>query len=90
MQEKDPFDVDINSCSTMDCTGLIPSLPQSADELESYSSIYHYGTPNDSDDGPERGSEAYDLNSGMDIVCPGTDSASKEFPKEFPARDRYH
>lgn len=90
MQEKDPFDVDINACSTMDCTGLIPSLPQSADELESYSSIYHYGAPNDADDGPAPGSEAYDLSSGMDIICPGTDSASKELPKEFPTREKYH
>ena len=27
-KEKDDFDVDIQACSTMDCTGLIPSLPQ--------------------------------------------------------------
>ena len=27
-KEKDNFDVDIQACSTMDCTGLIPSLSQ--------------------------------------------------------------
>ena len=27
-ENKDEYDVDIQSCSAMDCTGLIPSLPQ--------------------------------------------------------------
>lgn len=37
-----PSDVDIRACSSTDCTGLIPSLPQSDDELESYEELYHY------------------------------------------------
>lgn len=39
------FDIDINACSATDCTGLIPSLPQSEAELESYEDIYHYQPP---------------------------------------------
>ena len=42
--EKDPFDIDIQACSTMDCTGLIPSLPQDDAERESYEDLYHYIT----------------------------------------------
>lgn len=41
-QEKDEYDIDIQACSTMDCTGLIPSLPQSEAELESYEELYPY------------------------------------------------
>lgn len=36
------FDVDIQSCSTMDCTGLIPSLPQSEAEIEHYNDLYPF------------------------------------------------
>ncbi|MBQ7797302.1 MAG: hypothetical protein IJ374_12190 [Lachnospiraceae bacterium] len=36
------FDIDINACSPTDCTGLIPSLPQSDAEAESYNQIYKY------------------------------------------------
>ncbi|MCC8025365.1 MAG: hypothetical protein LIP16_08700 [Clostridium sp.] len=43
-KEKDPYDIDIQSCSATDCTGLIPSLPQSEAELESYEDIYPYIT----------------------------------------------
>lgn len=45
-KEKDDFDVDIQACSTMDCTGLIPSLPQDEAEKEAYEdllSICHQG-----------------------------------------------
>ena len=35
-ENKDEYDVDIQSCSAMDCTGLIPSLPQSFAEVEHY------------------------------------------------------
>lgn len=35
-------DVDINSCSSTDCTGLIPSAPQSKAEIEHYDEVYHY------------------------------------------------
>lgn len=38
----DPGYLDIRACSSMDCTGLIPSLPQSDSELESYAEVYHY------------------------------------------------
>ena len=42
--EKDPFDIYIQACSTMDCTGLIPSLPQDDAERESYEDLYPYIT----------------------------------------------
>ena len=42
--EKDPFDIDIQACSTMDCTGLIPSLPQDDAGRESYEELYPYIT----------------------------------------------
>ena len=38
--EKDPFDINIQACSTMDCTGLIPSLPQDEAEQEAYEDLY--------------------------------------------------
>jgi len=37
-----PSDVEIRSCSSTDYTGLIPSLPQTDAELESYEELYHY------------------------------------------------
>lgn len=37
-------DIDIQACSTMDCTGLIPALPQSKAELVSYEDLYPYIT----------------------------------------------
>lgn len=39
---EDEFDIDIQSCSTMDCTGLIPSLPQSDAEVEHYNQLYKF------------------------------------------------
>lgn len=44
---KDKYGVDLNksyidSCSAHDCTGLIPSLPQSKAEIESYNDMYHF------------------------------------------------
>ena len=36
------YEVDIQSCSAMDCTGLIPSLPA---QIESYYNMYHYMAP---------------------------------------------
>ena len=32
------------ACSTMDCTGLIPSLPQDEAEKEAYEDLYPYVT----------------------------------------------
>lgn len=39
---KNNYDIDIQACSTMDCTGLIPSAPQSEAELESYEDLYPF------------------------------------------------
>ena len=38
----DEFDVDIQACSAMDCTGLIPSLPQDGAQLGSYQDLYPF------------------------------------------------
>lgn len=38
----DAYDYLANAASTTDCTGLIPSLPQSGDEWESYDEIFHF------------------------------------------------
>ena len=35
-------DLERSVCSARDCTGLIPSLPTSDAELESYAEVYHY------------------------------------------------
>lgn len=37
-----PHALDIKASSSNDCTGLIPSLPQSDAELESYEELYPY------------------------------------------------
>lgn len=37
-----PGALDIRASSAMDCTGLIPALPESEAELESYAELYHY------------------------------------------------
>lgn len=34
-----------NAASSTDCTGLIPALPTSEEELESYQELYQYQTP---------------------------------------------
>lgn len=41
----DSYDYLSNSASSQDCTGLIPSAPQSKSELESYEDLYHYQPP---------------------------------------------
>lgn len=41
----DDFDYLSNAASAMDCTGLIPSLPQNEDELESYNDVVQYMPP---------------------------------------------
>lgn len=40
--ENRDYDVDIQSCSTTDCTGLIPSLPQTEAEIEHYNELYPF------------------------------------------------
>ena len=41
----DSFDYLQNAASVNDCTGLIPSLPASEEELESYLDVYEYLPP---------------------------------------------
>ncbi|WP_122642065.1 hypothetical protein [Luxibacter massiliensis] len=41
----DDYDYLSNAASSMDCTGLIPSLPVSEAELESYNDLYQYQPP---------------------------------------------
>lgn len=36
------FDIDIQACSAMDCTGLIPAAPISDAEIESYNQLYKF------------------------------------------------
>lgn len=52
-EKKDPFDIDIQACSAMDCTGLIPSLPQSDAEREAYEDLYPYVTKANTKSGDE-------------------------------------
>lgn len=40
--ENDDFNIDIQSCSAMDCTGLIPSLPRSEEELQNYNELRQF------------------------------------------------
>lgn len=42
--DKNSYDVDIQACSNMDCTGLIPALPQDEGEREAYEELYPYIT----------------------------------------------
>ncbi len=41
----DDFDYLSNAASARDCTGLIPFLPTSEAELESYNDVYQYRPP---------------------------------------------
>ena len=41
----DDYDYLSNAASSMDCTGLIPSLPETDAELESYNDLYQYQPP---------------------------------------------
>ena len=42
MNHKEDCDIDLMTCSARDCTGLIPSLPQSDAEPEAYEELYPY------------------------------------------------
>lgn len=42
----DEYDYLSNAASSHDCTGLIPSEPVSAEEIESYEELYHFLPPN--------------------------------------------
>lgn len=41
----DDYDYLSNAASARDCTGLIPSLPTSEAELESYNDVYQFYPP---------------------------------------------
>ena len=41
----DSYDYLSNAASAHDCTGLIPALPESEDELDAYNDVYQYQTP---------------------------------------------
>lgn len=38
----DSFDYLSNAASSQDCTGLIPALPESDEEIEAYEELYHF------------------------------------------------
>ena len=44
-QRIDDFDSLQNAASSTDCTGLIPALPGSEEELEAYNELYQYLPP---------------------------------------------
>lgn len=37
-------EIDLQACSSMDCTGLVPTPPQSEAELDSYEELYPFIT----------------------------------------------
>jgi len=41
----DHYDYLKTAASSTDCTGLIPALPESEDELDAYNDVYQYQTP---------------------------------------------
>lgn len=41
---KNNYDVDIQTCSSTDCTGLIPAEPADEAERENYEALYPYIT----------------------------------------------
>ena len=41
----DVYDYLSNAASSMDCTGLIPTLAKSEEELESYNDVYQFTPP---------------------------------------------
>ena len=38
-------DIGTNACSATECTGLIPQVPETEEELAAYMEIYDYGPP---------------------------------------------
>lgn len=42
----DSYDYLSNAASVQDCTGLIPSAPESKEAIESYEDLYHFLPPN--------------------------------------------
>ena len=39
-KKEEQDDDDLRICSSMECTGLIPALPENEDQLESYEELY--------------------------------------------------
>ena len=52
----DDYDYLKNAASAMDCTGLIPSLPQTEEELKAYNDIVQYMPPAATDKTAEKSS----------------------------------
>ena len=41
-KKEEQDDDDLRICSSMECTGLIPALPENEDQLESYKELYPF------------------------------------------------
>ena len=41
-KKEEQDDNDLRICSSMECTGLIPALPENEDQLESYEELYPF------------------------------------------------
>lgn len=41
-KKEEQDDDDLRICSSMECTGLIPALPENEDQLESYEELYPF------------------------------------------------
>ena len=54
-KKEEQDDDDLRICSSMECTGLIPALPENEDQLESYKELYPFLPPvSCADDAPEQ------------------------------------
>ncbi len=60
ISKNNPSDYDYltNAASAGDCTGLIPSLPQSEAELESYNATYQFLPPGGNEEEKEEVSQS--------------------------------
>ena len=41
-KKEEQDDDDLRICSSMECTGLIPALPENEDQLQSYEELYPF------------------------------------------------
>ena len=54
-KKEEQDDDNLRICSSMECTGLIPALPENEDQLESYKELYPFLPPvSCADDAPEQ------------------------------------
>ena len=89
-ENKDEYDVDIQSCSAMDCTGLIPSLPQSFAEVEHYNDLYQF-LPEHVSDQEELLSHCPTRNRRRPLACiPGPLPDQKSCPRQPPGSGRIY